>query len=150
MGVEAGTEGQGKWCWTWGVWVGTEEQGRWGGPGAGGVWWRRPLRLGGAEGGCFVADPVPIGSQANSSSSAFRSANGHLTREFSRVPMAAQSVGNLIGYVCRRVALGGRLRAALPRRRQPIGSLWLRHWLRRLRPELRASPCLQPVSPSVF
>lgn len=93
MGIEAGTGEQGKWCWSWGVWAGTEEQDRWGGPGAGGVGWRRPLRLGGAEGGCFVADPVPIGSQANSSSSAFRSANGHLTREFSGSPWQPSALG---------------------------------------------------------
>lgn len=61
--------------------------------------------------------------------------------------MVAQRVGNLIGYVCRSVALGGRLRTALPRRRQPIGSSRLRHWLRRLRPELRASP-VSPTSSS--
>lgn len=51
--------------------------------------------------------------------------------------MAAQRVGNLIGYVGRSVKPGVQLRATLPRRRQLIGSLLLRHccaW-----PELRAS-----------
>lgn len=61
-------------------------------PGRGWGWGRQHL-LGGAEGGCLVADPVPIGSQANSASSAFRSANGHLTREFSGSPWQPSALG---------------------------------------------------------
>lgn len=136
IGVRASSEDKVSGAGGGGVWASTGGRPHWGGSGAPGGGGERGGE-GGAEGGCLVADLVPIGSQANSSSSAFRSANGHLTREFS---MAAQRIGNLIGCVCRSVAPGGRLRTALPRRRQPIGSLpRLRHWLRRLRPELRAS-----------